>query len=172
MNLIYGINPVTEALKARGRALEWVGVTKERHDLRLQRIVEDCRKQGVAVRFLTRQEIERMTHDHGHQGVLAVTSAKPSALLPELPTVASAGLPGFECDSFIGAFAPAKVSPAIINLLSKEMAVAVNRPEVKQRFASMGIETIGSSPQVLTATVKSEMARLGKLIKDLGLQED
>ena len=76
MNLVYGINPVTEALKARGRALEWVGVTKERHDLRLQRIVEDCRKQGVAVRFLTRQEIERMTHDHGHQGVLAVTSAK------------------------------------------------------------------------------------------------
>jgi len=76
MNLIYGINPVTEALKARGRLLEWVGVTKERHDLRLQRIVEDCRKQGVAVRFLTRQEIERMTHDHGHQGVLAVTSAK------------------------------------------------------------------------------------------------
>ena len=76
MNVIYGINPVSEALKARGRALEWVGVTKERHDLRLQRIVEDCRKQGVAVRFLTRQEIERMTHDHGHQGVLAVTSAK------------------------------------------------------------------------------------------------
>jgi 23S rRNA (guanosine2251-2'-O)-methyltransferase len=76
MNVIFGINPVTEALKARGRALEWVGVTKERHDLRLQRIVEDCRKQGVAVRFLTRQEIERMTHDHGHQGVLAVTSTK------------------------------------------------------------------------------------------------
>jgi 23S rRNA (guanosine2251-2'-O)-methyltransferase len=76
MNVIFGINPVTEALKAKGRALEWVGVTKERHDLRLQRIVEDCRKQGVAVRFLTRQEIERMTHDHGHQGVLAVTAAK------------------------------------------------------------------------------------------------
>ena len=76
MNVIFGINPVTEALKAKGRALEWVGVTKERHDLRLQRVVEDCRKQGVAVRFLTRQEIERMTHDHGHQGVLAVTAAK------------------------------------------------------------------------------------------------
>jgi 23S rRNA (guanosine2251-2'-O)-methyltransferase len=76
MNVIFGINPVTEALKARGRALEWVGVTKERHDLRLQRIVADCHKQGVAVRFLTRTEIERMTHDHGHQGVLAVTSTK------------------------------------------------------------------------------------------------
>jgi len=76
MNVIYGINAVTEALKARGRALEWVGVTKERHDLRLQRIVEECRRQGVAVRFLTRTEIERMTHDNGHQGVLAVTSEK------------------------------------------------------------------------------------------------
>src|SRR5262249_7901930 len=76
MNFIYGINPVTEALKVRGRALEWVGVTKERHDLRLQRLVEDCRKQGVAVRFLTRNEIDRMTHVTSHQGVLAVTSAK------------------------------------------------------------------------------------------------
>ena len=76
MNVIYGINAVTEALKARGRALEWVGVTKERHDLRLQRVVEECRRQGVAVRFLTRTEIERMTHDNGHQGVLAVTSEK------------------------------------------------------------------------------------------------
>src|SRR5215813_13750407 len=76
MNVIFGINPVTEALKAKGRALEWVGVTKERHDLRLQRVVEDCRRQGVPVRFLTRTEIERMTRDHGHQGVVAVSSAK------------------------------------------------------------------------------------------------
>src|SRR5215813_12896811 len=84
MNVVYGINPVTEALKARGRALEWVGVTKERHDLRLQRIVEECRRKGVAIRFLTRQEIERMTHDHGHQGVLAVTTAKHYADVEDL----------------------------------------------------------------------------------------
>ncbi len=76
MNLIYGINPVAEAIKARGRALEWVGVTKERHDLRLQRIIEECRKLGVAVRFLTRPEIDRMVGNNGHQGVVAVTSAK------------------------------------------------------------------------------------------------
>src|SRR5262249_32301646 len=50
---------------------------------------------------------------------LAVTSAHASALFPELPTIASAGLPGYECDSMIGAFAPAKVSPAIINRMSK-----------------------------------------------------
>ena len=54
MNYIYGINAVAEALKARGRSFEWVGVLKERHDLRLQRVVEECRRNGVAVRFLGR----------------------------------------------------------------------------------------------------------------------
>lgn len=76
MNHIYGINPVTEALKARGRAFEWVGVAKERHDIRLQRIVEDCRRLGVAVRFVTRGELDRLAGNNGHQGVVAVGSSK------------------------------------------------------------------------------------------------
>jgi 23S rRNA (guanosine2251-2'-O)-methyltransferase len=76
MNYIYGINAVAEALKARGRAFQWVGVAKERHDLRLQRVVEDCRRQGVAVRFLSRAELDRMAGNNAHQGVVAVTSAK------------------------------------------------------------------------------------------------
>ena len=54
MNVIYGINSVAEALKARGRAFEWVGVAKERNDLRLQRIIEDCRKVSIPVRFMQR----------------------------------------------------------------------------------------------------------------------
>ena len=76
MHYIYGINSVTEALKARGRAFEWVGVAKERHDLRLQRVIDDCRKIGVAVRFLGRPELDRMAGNNAHQGVVAVTSAK------------------------------------------------------------------------------------------------
>jgi len=76
MNYIYGINAVAEALKARGRTFEWVGVSKERHDLRLQRVVDECRRQGVAVRFLIRPELDRMTGNNAHQGVVAVTSAK------------------------------------------------------------------------------------------------
>jgi 23S rRNA (guanosine2251-2'-O)-methyltransferase len=76
MNFIYGINAVTEALKARGRAFEWVGVSKERHDLRLQRLVEDCRRNSVAVRFVPRSELDRMAGNNAHQGVVAVTSAK------------------------------------------------------------------------------------------------
>ncbi len=76
MNYIYGINAVSEALKARGRAFQWVGMAKERHDLRLQRIIEDCRRIGVPVRFLHRTELDRMAGNAAHQGVVAVTSAK------------------------------------------------------------------------------------------------
>ncbi len=76
MNIIYGINAVSEALKARGRAFEWVGVAKERHDLRLQRVIDDCRRIGVAVRFVGRAELDRMAGNNAHQGVVAVTSRK------------------------------------------------------------------------------------------------
>ena len=76
MHYIYGINAVTEALKARGRAFEWVGMAKERHDLRLQRLIEDCRRLSVPVRFLQRTELDRMAGNAAHQGVVAVTSAK------------------------------------------------------------------------------------------------
>ncbi|HZQ21962.1 MAG TPA: 23S rRNA (guanosine(2251)-2'-O)-methyltransferase RlmB [Terriglobales bacterium] len=76
MHYIYGIHAVTEALKARGRSFEWVGVAKERHDIRLQRLIEETRKVGVPVRFLPRQELDRMAGNNAHQGVVAVTSAK------------------------------------------------------------------------------------------------
>src|SRR5437899_9264480 len=76
MHFIYGINAVTEALKARGRAFEWVGVAKDRHDLRLQRVGEESRRNGIAVRFVPRNELDRMVGNNAHQGVGAVTSAK------------------------------------------------------------------------------------------------
>jgi len=76
VNVIFGINAVTEALKARGRAFEWVGLAKERHDLRLQKLIQECRRNSVAVRFLPRPELDRMAGNNSHQGVVAVTSSK------------------------------------------------------------------------------------------------
>jgi len=76
MNVIYGMNSVAEALKARGKAFQWVGVAKERHDLRLQRVIEECRKISIPVRFLPRVELDRMAGTGAHQGVVAITSAK------------------------------------------------------------------------------------------------
>src|SRR6478672_7117099 len=84
MHVIYGINSVAEALKARGRAFEWVGMAKERHDLRLQRLIEDCRRLSVPVRFLQRTELDRMAGNAAHQGVVAVTSAKQYADLDDV----------------------------------------------------------------------------------------
>ena len=76
MHQIYGINSVSEALKARGRNFEFISIAKERHDLRLQRIIEECRRIGLPVRFVSRAELDRMAGHVAHQGVVAVTSAK------------------------------------------------------------------------------------------------
>jgi 23S rRNA (guanosine2251-2'-O)-methyltransferase len=84
VNVIYGINTVSEALKARGRAFEWVGVAKERHDIRLQRIIEDFRKIGVQVRVLPRVELDVLAVNAAHQGVVAVTTGKHYTDLDDL----------------------------------------------------------------------------------------
>ena len=63
MDVIYGINAVTEALKARGRAFEYVAVARERHDQRVQRIIDECRAQGIAVRSTPRQDLDRLAGD-------------------------------------------------------------------------------------------------------------
>src|SRR5215467_770851 len=84
MNVIFGINAVSEALKARGRAFEWVGLAKERHDLRLQKLIQECRRVSVPVRFLPRVELDRMAATASHQGVVAVTSSKQYADLDDV----------------------------------------------------------------------------------------
>ncbi|HEU5336014.1 MAG TPA: 23S rRNA (guanosine(2251)-2'-O)-methyltransferase RlmB [Terriglobales bacterium] len=84
MDIIYGINAVAEALKSRGRGFEYVGVARERHDQRLQRIIDECRRLGIAVRFLPRQDVDRLAGASSHQGVVAVTSAKTYAELDDI----------------------------------------------------------------------------------------
>jgi 23S rRNA (guanosine2251-2'-O)-methyltransferase len=76
MAVIYGINAVLEALKARGRSFEYVGVVRERNDQRVYKIVAECRSLGVPVRSLQRPELDRLAATTNHQGVLAVTSEK------------------------------------------------------------------------------------------------
>ncbi len=84
MNVIFGINTVMEALKGRGRGFEWVGVAKERKDIRLQRLIQDCRQNSVPVRFLSRVELDRLASSGSHQGVVAVTSSKHYADLDDV----------------------------------------------------------------------------------------
>jgi len=103
---------------------------------------------------------------------LAVTSAQPTQLAPGLPTVAASGLPGFEAVSNAGIFAPAKTPASIVRRLNQEIVRVLNRADVKQKFSNTGAEVVGSSPEQLAVAVKSEMARLSKLIRDAGIRAD
>ncbi len=84
MNILYGINTVAEALKARGRNFEWIGVAKERKDIRLRRVIEECRKIGVPVRFMSRQALDEVASNAAHQGLVAATSAKQYSNLDDI----------------------------------------------------------------------------------------
>jgi len=103
---------------------------------------------------------------------LAITSAEPSPLRPGLPTMAASGLPGFESVLMTGVYAPSGTPAAIVNRLNQEIVRVIHLPDIKERFTSIGIETVGSSPQELTAAMKSEIARTGKLIKEAGIRTE
>ncbi len=107
----------------------------------------------------------------GKLRALAVTSTEPSALAPGLPTMAASGLPGYESSSPFGTFAPARTPTAVVTQLHREIVRALNWPEVKERLFNAGVEVIGGSPEELAATMKSEMARWGKVIRDAGIRE-
>ncbi len=108
----------------------------------------------------------------GRLRALAVTSAKPSPLLPKLPTIAAGGLPGYELVSVQGIFAPARTPAAVIQRLNQEIVPFLRRPDTKERFFAAGVESLGSTPEELAATVKSEMDRLGKVIREAGIRDE
>lgn len=109
----------------------------------------------------------------GRLRALAVTSAKPSALFPGMPTVGAAGLPGYESEgALIGMFAPTKTPEAIITRLNQEIVRVLNMPDVKEKFLNSGVEAVGGSPEEFAMTMKSDMAKWGKLIRDLGIRAE
>jgi tripartite-type tricarboxylate transporter receptor subunit TctC len=107
----------------------------------------------------------------GRLRALAVTSAKPSALFPGLPTVASAGLPGYESASTTGIFAPAGTPAPLLTRLSSEIIKVLHNPTVTERFMNAGSEIVAGPPEQLVALMKSDTARLGKVIRDTGMKE-
>ena len=108
----------------------------------------------------------------GRLRALAVTSTRPSALYPGLPTVADSGLPGYDAVAMFGLFAPSRTPAPIIRRLNEEIVRVLNQAEVKDRFFKAGVEVAGSSPQDLTAAMKSEMARMGKVIRNAGIRDE
>jgi tripartite-type tricarboxylate transporter receptor subunit TctC len=106
----------------------------------------------------------------GRVRALAVTTAARTRAAPNIPTVAEAGLPGYEQSLWNGLFAPAGTPPAVVARLGDELKRALQAPDVQQRFATLGIDVVGSSPAEFDRFFRAEVAKWAKVIKATGLQ--
>ena len=108
----------------------------------------------------------------GRLRALAITSARPSALLPDMPTVAAAGLPDFEAATNNGLFAPARTPAAIIQRLNRDIEQVIARAEIRDKFLNVGMELVGGSPAQFAQMIKADAERTGKLIKAAGIRAE
>ncbi len=112
---------------------------------------------------------------HANSGrvlALAVTSAKRTPLLPAMPTVAESGVPGYAVENSWGIFAPQRVTKDIVAKLNAEVVRIHGLPEVKERYAGLGLEAVSSTPGQFDGFIKSEAAKFSKIIKSTGAKVD
>ena len=100
---------------------------------------------------------------------LRVTSAKRPQLAPELPTIAEAGVPGYEATGWYGVLAPANMPPAIITRLSRELTHVLADKDVKDRFSATGVEPIGTTPQQFAEFIRNEYVKCSKVVRAAGV---
>ena len=103
---------------------------------------------------------------------LGIATLKRSQFLPELPTIAEAGYPGFEAVGWIGIAAPAKTPAAILDKLNAEMVKIINAPDVKERLSTLAFTPVGDSRAQFAAYIKSEIAKWGNAVKESGAKAD
>lgn len=110
----------------------------------------------------------------GRLKLLAVGTAQRSAAVPDAPTVAESGVPGFDAYAWLGILAPAGLPTEIAAKLHGEIIKAMNAPEIKERFfsASGGVESIGANPEQSVVFIRSEMTKWAKVVKDAGVKGD
>jgi tripartite-type tricarboxylate transporter receptor subunit TctC len=97
---------------------------------------------------------------------LAVTAAKRAAAAPELPTIAEAGVPGFDVSTWFAFFVPAKTPPAIVKKINEDVVASLSHPMVKDRLEQLGAEIVGSTPDELARFLTSEIDKWGPVIRD------
>ncbi len=106
----------------------------------------------------------------GRLRILAVTSAQRSPVVPEIPTIAESGLPGYSAASWFAVLAPAKTPPGIIAKLNRDINTALVRPEVKAAFAADGTEPAGGTPEQLSASMRAGIKQWGDLVRNLDVR--
>lgn len=104
--------------------------------------------------------------------LLAVTTAQRSKLLPNVPTVAESGLPGYEAMPWLGFVAPAGTPAPIVNKFHAELMEVLKEPAVQEKFQSLGLEIIGNNPAEFADFIKKDIVKWGKVVKDSGAKAD
>ncbi len=108
----------------------------------------------------------------GRLRALGVTSAKRTSYMPELPTIAESGLPGYESSLWWGMFAPAKTPKPVIDRLNAEVHKAIASPEMKKLYVEFGAEPAPTTPEAFSAMVKTEIAKWAKVVKDANIKPE
>jgi tripartite-type tricarboxylate transporter receptor subunit TctC len=108
----------------------------------------------------------------GRLRALGVTTKNRIAPFPDLPTIAEAGVPGYEISTWYGIWAPVRTPPAIINRLQQAVAAAARNPETRARFDALGAEPVADSPEDYARFVRAEYDRWGKLVRDARIKLD
>lgn len=103
---------------------------------------------------------------------LAVTTARSSPAFPDLPTVAAAGLPGYEAVTFSGLFAPARAPKPIIEQLNTEIRNVLMKPEARERLSNSGVDVVAGTTREFADNIAKDMALLGKVIRSAGIREE
>lgn len=108
----------------------------------------------------------------GKLRALAVSTLKRSPAMPQLPTVAESGLPGFEVSVWFGVLAPAGTPREIVNKLNGAIVKSLQNPDVHERLAGQGAEPIGNTPEQFTAQMQRDLVKWAKVVKDSGAKLD
>ncbi len=101
---------------------------------------------------------------------LGLSSAKRAAGAPDVPTFIESGLPGFVVDSWVGILAPAKTPRPVVERLQREIAAVLKEPEVRERYAVLGIEPVGNSPEEFGAQIRADLERWGPVVKQANIR--
>ena len=108
----------------------------------------------------------------GRLKAMGLTTTRRSSLLPDVPTLAEAGLPGFEMLSWFGLLGPAATPRAIVTRLNAETVKALGAPDIKSAVAGMGSEIMAGSPEQFGDYIKTEIARIGKIAREAGIKAE
>ncbi len=111
-------------------------------------------------------------HKTGRLRILGTAGTKRTSATRDIPTIAESGLPGYEADSWTGFLVPTGTPPDVISRIHAEVVRVSNLPDTRERLTAVGFEVVGSSPDVFASLIKTDIARLGKVIREAGIRAE